>query len=467
MAWTDHWHYVRYGVLTLAGIAAATLGIVSYVDLAGDEYVTTDAYAAALLGTVERCHLTATAIAVTTNTSTVVSLVYIPDPSGAMWTLPNGTPTNYLIPSWETNTITTISTNLSYPYGVAPPGIVTWEKITAGRVIAGYTTNYADTNGLFHASPPEDPATNVGWTVAAIFTNDSPAVYTNLLTNAVTPYISATSIVVLLDKVKALIPKYANTNTAPNYDAWTVTGMFAACGVGDGTDWATNDSCYLHKTNFAELYRVLDRLEVFRLHQNNKRVEIAWTDYRGRDVTNVPSTNSFEEAAARVEADWPSAPIYTNQPDRQKIGMSTAFASWTGLDYTNYWGIAGQRVARPFLSLPGWFHFGTNVTYTTTNVVIYFTAEKDGDIFESWTSGVSTGENIWTGEVAYATSSGVAFQVVGAPPDTFAMSWPVAPEYSTLGYRINWDDYWNYSTPPRATYLLLATTPFTYCTNAP
>lgn len=52
MAWSDYWTPVRYGVAAVAGL---TIAAVSYLALVGDEYVSVDAYAEVLLGTVERC----------------------------------------------------------------------------------------------------------------------------------------------------------------------------------------------------------------------------------------------------------------------------------------------------------------------------------------------------------------------------------------------------------------------------
>lgn len=265
MAWSDYWTPIRYGVAAVAGL---TIAAVSYLALVSDEYVSVDAYAECLLGTVERCQATATGWTIETNTVTNITFGYAADPSGRCW----GGTNVYLVPVYETNVVTAVITN--WTYAAAPPAIVSTERVTVGRVIASLTTNGA-----------------------SIFTNDSPAVLTNTLTNAVTAYIPAGAIQTLQEAAEGAVPYYANTSTA-GYDAWTVTGIFAHCGFPGG--WDTNAGPeYIAKTNVVQLYAVLSRLRT-------TRHELRASSVTRRNHDNQAGTN-WAEAKGAAESAWASS----------------------------------------------------------------------------------------------------------------------------------------------------------------
>lgn len=370
MAWSDNWKYIRYGVATLVGMAATVGLYVTWTDMTTEEYITTEEYAAVLLGTVERCMATATGVSIETNTVTNVVFDYVADPSGRMWTPTGGTPTNYLVPVYVTNVDAVVSTN--WTYAVDPPAIVSVERVTVGRVISGFQTNYHDTNGVLHKSPPSDPSTNPTWEVVSIYTNDSPAVLTNTFTNVITAYIPTGIVQTLQGSVESVLPYYSNTNTT-GLDGWTVTGMFYVCGFTNG--WDTNAGPqYISKTNFVQLYTVLSMLRERRdtdpITITFERGDASWDEFQSDTVTNAYYWTAAPYATNLWQLD--EEPWYFDLPATYRTLPVFADLAWTtntGTSFghalsfgeTFYWGNQGTPGYGGFGTItPGVYYYGAS-----------------------------------------------------------------------------------------------------------
>ena len=456
MAWSDHWKYIRYGVATLVGMAATVGLYVTYQDVTGDDYITTDEYAAVLLGTVERCMATATGVSIETNTVTNVVFDYVADPSGRMWTPTGGTPTNYLVPVYVTNVDAVVSTN--WTYAAEPPAVVTVERITVGRVAAVVT------NG------------------GAVYTNDSPAVLTNGMTNAVTAYIPAGAIRTLWDAASNAIPYYVNTNAG--VDAWTVTGMFFACGFTNG--WDTNAGPeYVAKTNLAQLYTVLSRLR----HRSFSAFDGWFISTQSKSVLTIassvwphPITNwSFADAEQQAETVWPidvaaASEVYKSTPFRVYTSKIQPFAD----EYNVRVRHESLRPVVSFYPWDGWWHPILQWSTNTTMTFRYVASSNDaitGDeerVFDPQGCDILLGTNEITLPIieSYYSNSVNKYHlifdpIIRLPSESFDLTWPEDPSpqghRSTRGFQIGdaFDNQISFANP------MLVTFGFLYCTNAP
>ncbi len=378
----------------IAGVVLLGVGGSIYV-LPGKRYITEDEVVELIQGIIERSMATIYDFgSVQTNIATLTNAVWTNDPSGAMYTAydTNGVAysTNYLIGSNTVEVITNIGRSFSYRVG--PHEHFSTYTEVAGKKITGYSTQYQGTN------------------IIAIYTNDALAVLTKTSTNLITIYVESNLLSSVDNTIKLLIPQYVNTNLISNgmtiIDMLTVTGVFAALNIGDGTNQFTQETprTNLVETNFWVIY----------------------TNFFPNGVATTNSYTSTVDQTVNYAASWDGINyIWTN-----RTGWPTAIStiSTTAVVYGGWpWTIEKASLIERYKVL--------NYLKKTTASMPSFTRWKRGTnitFVATWTGAVAEAESNFHANLVVTNRSLYAGVAGGVPVHLSVWTWGrAAPLYQT------------------------------------